>query len=66
MNKLKLQNKNILMNINILNNLNNKLWIIDDRINELEDISIEFTKSEKQRKNRLKRKNKQPQRLLRQ
>ena len=66
MNKLKLQNKNILMNINILNNLNNKVWIIDDRINELEDISIEFTKSEKQRKNRLKRKNKQPQRLLRQ
>lgn len=54
------------MNINILNNLNNKVWIIDDRINELEDISIEFTKSEKQRKNRLKRKNKQPQRLLRQ
>lgn len=49
------------MNINSLTSLNNKVWMTEDRINELEDIAVEFTQSEQQRANRLEVKNKQPQ-----
>lgn len=54
------------MNINSLTSLNNKVRMTEDRINELEDIAVEFTQSEQQRENRLEVKNKQPQRPLRQ